>query len=305
MLGTVAVSLAVIMGVAGCAMPSQGPDGSVPQVAPVGLNGMIEETDAAGPMVWGADYFGHQLLRFDPDTGRVAERYGELCDTDDVVVAPDRSLLATCAGDGTVVRVTRDGHSSVLATVGRGVNPIALSPDGSAAYVGFGTADDDKLIRIPLDGGPTQVVGSGLPVLNGFGFGPDGRIYAPTGGFEAVFGSTGGLVAIDVDSGTSEVIPLQFVGRPDKTGLAFAVGVDVGPDGTVYIAEGVNPALWAVDPHTGEATLVGESPLDFADNVLLLSDGRLLLSGFLGNGYVMFTPNGEGGWTRSVHHVGQ
>ena len=276
----VAGAVLVVAVVSGCTVPSTLPDGSVPQVAPVGLNGMAQDPTAVGGNVWAADYFGHQLLRFDPDTGRIAERHGGLCDTDDVVVAPDGSLIATCAGEGTVVRVQRDGAVGVLAVVGRGVNPIALEPGGEAVVVGFGTTDDDRLLRVPLDGGPVEVVADGLPVLNGFGFGPDGRLYAPTGGVEALLGSTGGLIAIDVATGSTEVIPLQF-DEPGRTGLAFAVGVDVGPDGTVYIAQGVDPALYAVDPATGHAALVGRSPEAAADNVLVLSDGRILLSGFV------------------------
>ena len=299
----VAGAVLVVAVVSGCTVPSTLPDGSVPQVAPVGLNGMAQDPTADGGNVWAADYFGHQLLRFDPDTGRIAERYGGLCDTDDVVVAPDGSLIATCAGEGTVVRVQRDGAVGVLSVVGRGVNPIALEPGGEAVVVGFGTTDDDRLLRVPLDGGPVEVVADGLPVLNGFGFGPDGRLYAPTGGVEALLGSTGGLIAIDVATGSTEVIPLQF-DEPGRTGLAFAVGVDVGPDGTVYIAQGVDPALYAVDPATGHAALVGRSPEAAADNVLVLSDGRILLSGFVGNSVVVFSPDGTGGWIRTVTAVG-
>ena len=299
----VAGAVLVVAVVSGCTVPSTLPDGSVPQVAPVGLNGMAQDPTADGGNVWAADYFGHQLLRFDPDTGRIAERHGGLCDTDDVVVAPDGSLIATCAGEGTVVRVQRDGAVGVLSVVGRGVNPIALEPGGEAVVVGFGTTDDDRLLRVPLDGGPVEVVADGLPVLNGFGFGPDGRLYAPTGGVEALLGSTGGLIAIDVATGSTEVIPLQF-DEPGRTGLAFAVGVDVGPDGTVYIAQGVDPALYAVDPATGHAALVGRSPEAAADNVLVLSDGRILLSGFVGNSVVVFSPDGTGGWIRTVTAVG-
>ena len=297
------VGLAMVL-VIGCTVPSENPDGSVPQTAPIGINGMAEEPGATGGTVWGADYFGHQLLRFDINTGAIAERYGSLCDTDDVVVAPDGSLLATCAGDGIVLRVHRDGTSDVLATVGKGVNPIALSPDETAVYVGFGNGDDDKVIRVPLDGGPTQVVASGLPILNGFGFGPDGLLYAPTGGVDALLGNTGGLMSIDVTTGETRQIPLNFIDDPAKTGLAFAVGVEVGADGTVYIAQGVNPEVWAVDPATGDARLVGRSPFDTADNLVILSDGRILLSPFLGNGVVVFTPDGSGGWVLSATNIG-
>lgn len=299
----VAGLVAATMVVAGCTVPSTWPDGTVPQVPPIGLNGMAEVPGASASEVWAADYFGHQLLRFDVATGEILERHGGLCDTDDVVVAPDGSLVATCPGDGTVVRLPAGGAPlEVLATVGNGVNPIALEPGGEAVVVGFGTAEHDTLLSVPLDGGPVQTVASGLPVLNGFGFGPDGLLYAPTGGVGGVFGG-GGLISIDVSTGAVHQIPLQF-DDPAKRGLDFAVGVEVGPDGTVYVAQGFTPAVYAVDPSSGHATLVGASPLPMADNLVVLSDGRIVLSGFFGNGYVTFSPDAHGGWTGELSHVG-
>lgn len=297
-------SLTIMLATA-CSVPSVMPDGSVPQVPPVGLNGMAEEIGPGGSFIWGADFFGHQLVRFDVDTGRISQRHGGLCDTDDVVITPDDSLVATCPGDGTVVRIHRDGTRNVLARVGKGVNPIALAPDRTAVYVGFGTADRDELIRVPLDGSSAEVVASGLPILNGFGFGPDGVLYAPTGGAETLLTSTGGLMSVDVTTGVTSQIPLRFADDPDRIGLTFAVGVDVAPDGTIYIAQGVDPCVWAVDPVTGDATLVGRSPFTAADNVAVLSDGRIALSGFLGNGLVVFAPDGSGGWERRIRHVGR
>ncbi len=115
------MSLALLAIVAAaCAPPSTNPDGSVPQRVPVGINGMIEETGAG---VWGADLFGSQLVRFDPDTGSIAERYGPiegLCGTDDVVVMGDGSLVATCPSTGLVIRVPARGHRSASPQCGNG-----------------------------------------------------------------------------------------------------------------------------------------------------------------------------------------
>jgi streptogramin lyase len=287
----------------GCTVPSRLPDGSVPQFPPVGLNGMIEESTPSGPAVWGADLTGHQLLRFDPDTGRIHERYGGLCDTDDVVVVPDGSLVATCPATGLVVRVPRDGHMQVLANVGPAVNPIAVDPSGTAVLVGFGTNDRHQLLRVPLAGEPVEVVADGLPALNGFGFGPDGLLYAPTGGADALVANKGGLATIDIASGELKPITLHF-DEPARTGFGFAVGVDVAPDGTVYVAQGFPSAVYAVDPSTGHAALVGKPPLSTVDNLVVLSDGRIVVSGFLGSGYVTFTPDGAGGWDTRLDHVG-
>jgi outer membrane protein assembly factor BamB len=300
---TMAMTAVLAMGLlaAACVPPSAAPPATPAQNPPFGVNGMFQE----GPTVWVADLFGKQLVRFSPDTGVIIERSridDGLCSTDDVVVAPGGDLVATCPTEGRVIRVPRGGTPVVLATVGRGVNPIALEPSGDSVVVGFGTEDDNRLLRIPLDGGPVQVVATGLPVLNGFGFGPDGLLYVPTGGAAGILG-TGGLGRIDVTTGAFTQLPLSFPGEPGRTGFDFACGVDVAADGTVFVGQCFNPSAYAVDPATGAARLVGRSPLGIADNVLALSDGRILLSGFFGGQLTVFTPDG-GGYATHVLQVG-
>ena len=178
-----ALGVAAVLAVtaAACTPPSTNPDGSVPQNAPLSAHGLAPE----GSELWAADLLGGQLVRFDPATGVISERYGAaegLCRPDDVAVLPGGDLAATCPGQGLVIRVHRGGTASVLAAVGTGVNPIVVDPSGTSVLVGFTYDGDDRLLRVPLDGGPVQVVASGLPALAGFGFGPDGNLYVPTGG---------------------------------------------------------------------------------------------------------------------------
>ncbi len=295
-----AVGLLMVVAAA-CTPPSGGPPGPVDQRAPIGVNGMVQD----GTEVWVADLFGKQLVRFDPATGVISERYGMdagLCTTDDVVVLPGGDLVATCPTEGQVIRVARGGTATVLATVGRNVNPIALDPAGNAVLVGFGTEDDDRLLRVPVDGGPVQVVADGLPPLNGFGFGPDGLLYVPTGGAGGLFG-TGGLGRIDTTTGTFTQLPLTFPAEPGRHGFDFACGADVAADGTVFVGQCFNAAAYAVDPGTGVATLVGTSPLGIADNIVALTDGRVLLSGFFGGSVTVFTPSGPG-YAATVRPIG-
>ena len=301
----VATMLVAAVAAAACSPPGVNPDGSVPQNPPLGVNGMVEDPDPATPGVWVADLFGEQLVRFDPDNGAIAERYGMpegLCGTDDVAVMPDDSLVATCPTTGQVIRVPRGGTAEVLDTVGRGANPIVAHPDGDSVLVGFGTDEHDELLRVYLDGRPTELVADGLPVLNGFGFGPDGLLYVPTGGAAGLLG-TGGLGTIDTTTGTFTEIPLTF-SEPGRSGFDFACGADVAADGTVYVAQCSNAAAYAVDPDTGVVTLVGRSPLQFADNIVVLADGRVVLSGFFGGQVTVFTPAGGGSWTTSLLHIG-
>lgn len=296
----VSVVLAVV---AGACSPPSSPPGELSQAPPLGVNGMVQE----GGSVWVADLFGRQLVRFSPDTGRVEERYGMdtgTCTTDDPVVLPGGDLVATCPSEGLVIRVPRGGgRSTVLAAPGRGVNPVALDPSGTSLLVGFGAEDDDRLLRIPLAVGPVSTVASGLPVLNGFGFGPDGRLWVPTGGAGGILGG-GGLGVVDPSTGRFAPVPLSFPGEPGKAGLNFACGADVTATGRVFVAQCVDPAVYEVDPATGTATLVGRSPLAFADNVVALADGRVLLSGLFGGQVTVFTPTAAGGWRTSVLAIG-
>lgn len=300
-----AAASAVVAILAGaCAPPSTNPSGSIPQNPPFGVNGMVEDPDPATPGVWIADLFGEQMVRFDPDTGVIAERYGKaegLCGTDDIAVMPDAALVATCPTTGKVIRVLRAGNAEVLDIVGRGVNPIVAHPSGDSVLVGFGTEDHDELLRVYTDGRPTETVADDLPLLNGFGFGPDGLLYVPTGGAGGLLG-TGGLATIDITTGAFTEVPLTF-SEVAKTGFDFACGTDVAPDGTVYVAQCSNAAAYAVDPTTGSATLVGRAATDFVDNILRLGDGRVMLSSFFGGTATVFTPS-AGGWDRSLLTIG-
>jgi hypothetical protein len=49
---------------------------------------------------------------------------------------------------------------------------------------------------------------------------------------------------------------------------------------------------------------VGRAATDFADNIVLLRDGRLLLSSFFGATATVFTPSGAG-FSRSLLAIGR
>ena len=297
-----AALVGVVLVAAACTPPSS-PPAALSQAAPLGVNGMVQE----GASVWVSDLFGKQVVRFDPDSGVIEERYGMdvgVCTADDPVVVPGGDVVATCPTEGLVVRIPRGGGPvETLANVGRGVNPVALDPSGTSVLVGFGISEDRRLLRVPLDGGPVTTVADGLPPVNGFGFGPDGQLYVPTGGVPGVLG-TGGLGRIDTSTGEFTDIPLTFPGEPGKLGLQFAVGADVAADGTVFVAQGLNAAVYAVDPATGVARLVGRSPGGVADNVVVLTDGRVLLSNFFGGSVTVFSPGPGGTYTTSVLRIG-
>jgi hypothetical protein len=296
-----AVAAVLTAALVGCTPGSTNPDGTVPQNTPLSAHGLAQE----GSQVWAADFIGSQLVRFDPDTGVISERYGSaegVCSVDDVAVLPGGDLVATCPTQGLVIRVHRGGVASVLAAVSSGVNPVVVEPSGTSVLVGFTFGGDDRLLRIPLDGGPVSTVASGLPALGGFAYGPDGLLYVPTGGLDGSLGG-GGLGTIDTTTGAFTPLPLSFPAEPGRTGFDLAVGAAVGADGTVFVAQSLNAAAYAVDPGTGVATLVGPSPIGVGDNIATLADGRVLLSAFTGGRVGVFTPTG-GGYTTSIRPIG-
>jgi streptogramin lyase len=278
--------LTMALALAACVPPSTFPDGSVPQIRPIGTNGLAFD----GTDLWVCDLFGGQLLRLDPVTGRILERIGPdqgIDPPDDLVIAPDGSIVYTSPGTGVVGRVRRTGplagRVTKLAQLPAGVNPIALTPDGTAVVVGYGSGDTDRIDRIDLATGVVTVVAVGVPGLNGFSFGPDGGLWAPIGGPLAALTGDAGIVRIDIDNGVVARLPLTFPGEPDKRGIQLGASAKWTPDGRLMVVQGIGAALYQVDPSTGETTRYSTIGTDFGDNEVALADGRIFVSGFFGS----------------------
>ena len=287
--------LTIALFVSSCVPPATLPDGSVPQTGPIGANGVgFDGTD-----LWLCDLFGGQLLRIDPGSGRILERIGPdrgIARPDDIVFAPDGSLIYTSPPTGVVGRITRSGPNagqvSVLAQMETGVNPIALTPDGSAVIVGYGSGEVGRLDRIDLATGQVTVVAAGLPDLNGFAFGPDGAIWAPVGGPLTALTGEGYVIRIDPATGVTGALPLTFPSEPGKRGLSFPVSVKWTPDGRMLALQGIGTAaLYQVDPDTGVSTRFSTLGSDFGDNQVTLPDGRTVVTSFVG-GMNVIAPNG-------------
>ncbi len=97
----------------------------------------------------------------------------------------------------------------------------------------------------------------------------------------SVAGVTAGIVALpddsvvfcDVDEGSLKRVSPEGAVSTLLGGLEYPNGLDVGPDGFVYVAENYGNQLLRVDPSTGAATIVVDLPLPngvaFTENVTL------------------------------------
>lgn len=236
-----------------------------------------------GDTLWVCDLLGHQLVKIDPITGDVLRRVNKadgLAPPDDVVVLDDGSLVYTSPDTGIVGRVDPDDNVTVVAQLRPGVNPIALTPDETAVVVSSAFSDTTELTRIDLATGQVTTIATDLPPLNGFSFGPDGALWAPSRGLGGLIGRTGGLIRIDISTGEWTERAVK-VGGPNGPGLTFAVSAKWSPSGRLFMLDGGTGAILEIDPTTNIATQRATAGR-FADNGAWSSDNVYAVTNFIG-----------------------
>ena len=122
---------------------------------------------------------GQSIYKVDPKTGQVQENVGPpLGMADDMEFGPDGRLYWTTMMMGRILCKSADPKIDVLAEELPGTNSIAFNQEGrlfiTQVFMG------DALWEIDLSGGKkNRKVAENLGGLNGFDFGPDGKIYGP------------------------------------------------------------------------------------------------------------------------------
>jgi serine/threonine-protein kinase len=183
----------------------------------------------------------------------------------DLAVSPDGETIVYCTNTGNdrrfaggntrfAVRRTRSLELTRLSDSQGGVTPF-FSPDGE--FVGYYDYENERLMRLPANGGQAIVLCDSMSGSWGSHWGEDGAIY------HADFAD--GLHRISVDDGTREVIARadreQGEGRftspfllPDRRTLLI---------GVVAINESGNEQIHAIDLESGERrrVLVGSIPI--------------------------------------------
>ena len=138
----------------------------------------------------------------DPESGAVVDFWGleqGITGPDDLAFGPDGAMFWTDIATGRVGKRAPDGTTSVVASLGPGVNPITFSDDGRLFVAQCFLGDD--LYELDPDGveEPRVIIDELGPQcgLNGMDWGPDGRLYGPRW-------FRGEVVRVDVDTGTVE-----------------------------------------------------------------------------------------------------
>ena len=160
---------------------------------------------------------GRDIVVMDARTGQIVDRLGPddgAAGADDLTFGPDGSLYFTDIIEGRVGRIAPDG-TVTWQYVAPFVNPITFSDDGRL-FVGQAFFGETLYELDPDLVDPPVLVwhGSGIPgfpeQLNGFDFGPDGKLYAPQP-------FMGRIVRFDVDAPApgAEVVATGF-DTPDR-----------------------------------------------------------------------------------------
>jgi streptogramin lyase len=251
----------------------------VDQTPPAGANGI--KVDEQGDL-WIAALASDEVLRVDPDSGEVLQRFTTPAGSgpDDLVIDDDGSVYWTGFSDGSVgvIEQAEGGEPvQVLANVGMGANPIALRDDGDLV-VGRAVTASGLYAVAPEEGAEPEQIGDPGPI-NSFDISPEGVLYGPLPGPDA------GILAVDPTTGEVE----QTIAVP---GAAFAVRWFDDQLYVLTLADAM-ATVQRVDLETGEATLFGSTDLGVADNVAVADDGTVYVTGFDAPTVAVLSPEGE------------
>lgn len=241
----------------------------------------------ADGMIYGTSIHGQAVYRINPQTGfvdkAVADPEGE---SDDVaygpVGTPVEGVLAWTAQRAGELRALRPGGQPevVLPNAPR-VNPVAFSKDGRLFTAQSG-AGENALWEIDMIGDePPRIIAQGKGRLNGFGFGPDGRLYAPWFGEDKLF-------AIDVDTGDFEII---------TEGIGDPAAAKVRSDGTVFSVDYITGDVWRTEMPSGKSRIITKYP-EPLDNLTIAPDGTIYLASVADSSIFAYHP--ETGRKRDV-----
>lgn len=228
-----------------------------------GIHGLAVGADG---WIYAGSVMSQATYRVDPMSGRVetvvAAPDGE---ADDLELAGDGTLYFTGFMHGTLTERRPDGTLRVLARDLPGMNSLALDARGrlfaTQVFVG------DALWEIDRTGqAEPRLVRKDLGGLNGFDFGPDGRLCGPLW-FRAQ------VVCLDVDGDGLEVV---------ADGFHTPAAANFDPSGELFAIDNVTGEVFRIDRAKRRKQRIATAPTNL-DNLAFAPDGRLFVSNMSDN----------------------
>ncbi|MDX5367307.1 MAG: hypothetical protein LPK88_12705 [Alphaproteobacteria bacterium] len=239
-----------------------------------GIHGLT--VTSAGKLLAGS-VVGSAIYEVDRETGETSIFEGPPTGmADDIEEGPDGTLAWTAFLDGKVYARKPDGTLLTLAEGLPGMNSLAWTDDGRlfATQVFLG----DALYELDPHGeNPPRKIMEGMGGLNGFDFGPDGKLYGPIWFKKQA-------ARVDVDAGTLEVI---------AEGFATPAAVNFNSKGELHLVDTEAGHVYRVNIETGEKTLVAEVE-PAIDNLAFDAEDNLYITNMADNAVIRIdTPTGS------------
>jgi sugar lactone lactonase YvrE len=241
--------------------------------------------------------FGQEIVVMNPRNGRILHRLGTELGVefpDDLVFGPDGSLYWTEIFMGNVSRMTPEGVVTKQ-LVAPGVNPITFSPDGrlfvGLCFYGDGLYELDSELVAP----PRPIIAATpenpypLGFVNGFDFGPDGRLYGPL--FAA-----GMVVSVDVGQPGDPPSPSPWTDgtiRVVATGFTEPTAVKFDPWDQLHLVDAGTGEVVRVDRTSGEKTVMAILA-EGISNLAFDRLGELYVSNFQDGSITRMLSSGQG-----------
>ena len=220
---------------------------------------------------------GQSIYKVNPKTGQVQVNVGPPFGmADDMEFGPDGRLYWTTMPMGRILCKSADAKIEVLAEELPGTNAIAFNQEGrlfiTQVFMG------DALWEIDLSGGKAnRKVAENLGGLNGFDFGPDGKIYGPLW-FKKVIGR------VDPETGQVDIV---------AKGFQQPAAANFDSKGNLYVVDMLAGEVIRVDIQTGQKTLIAKVEPSI-DNLAIDSKDRVFISNMANNAiYEIDTKTGK------------
>jgi sugar lactone lactonase YvrE len=196
-----------------------------------------------------------------------------------IATGPDGSLW-TGDEQGKVFRIDPDDEShELVADVGTWVLGLALDAD-SRVYICAYT--EGSILRLDPRSGAVDTYCAGLRTPNWAVFEPEGALYASDSGGEDLEARDGRVVRIPPGGGSFETLNMPPI--------AFANGMALAPDGTLFVVESFIPRVLAI--RDGRTSVYCDLPGTVPDGLALDAEGGLIVTVYQPNKVVRIPPGG-------------
>ena len=217
-----------------------------------GANGIRTGVDGR---IYVASVPSSSVTAINPDTGAIetiSPMGGDIVAPDDLVFDEAGNLYLTEITEGRVCVRESNGRVRVIQGDMPVANPITWH---QGRLIAGECRMDARIMELGLDGSAPRVIKDGIPMVNAFDVGPDGRLYAPIMGANEIW-------AIDLASGAHEVVAGDL-GVPDSVkfdskGRIVSTQVASGQVLRIDVQAGTREVLADLAPGLDNVTFVGE-----------------------------------------------